>query len=74
MASPFVIGSTTYVAKKNVCSRYVWQLSLIANNKSISQLDRYANWAVTRGNLVVVAAAVETVRADTFFGKSDRFY
>lgn len=68
MASPFVIGgSTTYVAK-NVCSRYVWQLSLIANNKSTSQLDRYANWAVTRGNLVVVAAAVEAVRADTFFG------
>ena len=26
------------------------------------------------GNLVVVAAAVETVRADTFFGKPDRFY
>lgn len=73
MASPFVIGSTTYVTKTPalyVCGSYL----LLRTIKVSPDLPGTLIKQYPVGKLVVVAAAVETVRADTLFRQSDRFY
>ncbi len=73
MASPFVIGRTTYVAKtfaQDMCGSYL----LLRTIKASPDLQGTLIKQCQVGNLVVVAAAVETVRADALFRQSDRFY
>lgn len=72
MASPFVIGSTTYVTKmsaQDMCGSYLLLRTIKVSLNLTGTLIKQCQV----GKLVVVAAAVETVRADTFLRKPDRF-